>query len=241
MIHRKHISGPIVFQNGKEKERARQIGDKITPKNRHCLGRGDGKYNQWNETLRDIPNGKLKIIRNRTRIQTPNLRARKVRSVIKMRVTPKKNPDTSESNGCKPITTNLDGDQSCIPMMKCIPVEKKKKLITQNTSTGRSNRKSRQPSRYKKRLDINVGFKNLFQDSSEEQKTYRKGRPMPRSSKSVVESITRRGNVMRCNTHTELFVSWAVKLSFNRISKCTIMIQFMLVHILYIITICTLD
>ena len=90
LIHRKHISGPIVFQNGKKKERARQIGDKITPKNRHCLGGGDGKYNQWNETLRDIPNGKLKIIRNRTRIQTPNLRARKVGSVIKMRVTPKK-------------------------------------------------------------------------------------------------------------------------------------------------------
>ena len=66
IIHRKHISGPIVFQTEKKKERAPQIGDKITPKNRHCLRGVDGKYIQWNEILRDILNGKLKIIQNRT-------------------------------------------------------------------------------------------------------------------------------------------------------------------------------
>ena len=67
VIHRKHISGPIIFQTEKKKERAPQIGDKITPKNRHCLRGIDGKYIQWNEILRDILNGKLKIIQNRTR------------------------------------------------------------------------------------------------------------------------------------------------------------------------------
>ena len=33
VIHRKHISRPIVFQTEKKKEQAPQIGDKITPKN----------------------------------------------------------------------------------------------------------------------------------------------------------------------------------------------------------------
>ena len=65
LIHRKHISGPIVFQTEKKKERAPQVGDKITPKNRHCLRGVDGKYIQWNEILRDILNGKLKIFQNR--------------------------------------------------------------------------------------------------------------------------------------------------------------------------------
>ena len=67
VIHRKHISEPILFHTEKKKERAPQIGDKITPKNRHCLRGVDGKYIQWNEILRDILNGKLKIIQNRTR------------------------------------------------------------------------------------------------------------------------------------------------------------------------------
>ena len=53
IIHRKHITGLIVFQTEKKKERAPQIGDKITPKNRHCLRGVDGKYIQWNEILRD--------------------------------------------------------------------------------------------------------------------------------------------------------------------------------------------
>ena len=63
-IHRKHISGPIVFQTEKKKERALQIGDKITPKNRHCLRGVDGKYIQWNEILRDILNGKIESYPN---------------------------------------------------------------------------------------------------------------------------------------------------------------------------------
>ena len=42
VIHRKHISEPILFQTEKKEERAPQIGDKITPKNRHCLRGVDG-------------------------------------------------------------------------------------------------------------------------------------------------------------------------------------------------------
>ena len=34
----------------------------ITPKNRHCLRGLDGKYGRWDEILRDILNGKLKIV-----------------------------------------------------------------------------------------------------------------------------------------------------------------------------------
>ena len=49
VIHRKHIPGPLVFQTEKKKERAPQIGDKITPKNRHCVRGVDGNHIQWNE------------------------------------------------------------------------------------------------------------------------------------------------------------------------------------------------
>ena len=49
---------------GKKEERAQQIRDKITPKNGHCRRDVDGKYIWWNEILRDILNGKLKIIQN---------------------------------------------------------------------------------------------------------------------------------------------------------------------------------
>ena len=62
IIHRKFISHPIIFQ--KERKTAPKIGDTITPKNRHCLRGVDGKYIQWNEILRDVMNGKLKIVQN---------------------------------------------------------------------------------------------------------------------------------------------------------------------------------
>ena len=66
VIHRKHISGPLVFQTEKKKERAPQIGDKITPKSRHCLRGVEGKYIQWNEILRDILNGCRDIVERGT-------------------------------------------------------------------------------------------------------------------------------------------------------------------------------
>ena len=39
----------------------------MSSEKRHCLRGVDGKYIQWNEILRDMLNGKLKITRNRTR------------------------------------------------------------------------------------------------------------------------------------------------------------------------------
>ena len=62
VIHRNFISEPIISQ--RDKRTAPKIGDTITPKNRHCLRGVDGNYIQWNEILRDVLNGKLKIVQN---------------------------------------------------------------------------------------------------------------------------------------------------------------------------------
>ena len=66
IIRRKFISDPL-FQTEK-KSRREQIPlpeKEIQPKNRHCLRWLDGKYGRWDEILRDILNGKLKIVQNR--------------------------------------------------------------------------------------------------------------------------------------------------------------------------------
>ena len=109
LIHRKQISGPIVFQTEKKKERAPQIGDKITPKNRHCLRGVDGKYIQWNEILRDILNGKLKIIQNRKH-KSESESASEEGEIDAESDFEMENPDTSERNGYKPICTNPDDE-----------------------------------------------------------------------------------------------------------------------------------
>ena len=93
----------------RKEERAPQIGDKITPKNRHCLRGVDGKYIQWNEILRDILNGKLKIIQNRTRKSESESESEESEideeSDFEM-----ENADTSERNGYKPINTNPEDE-----------------------------------------------------------------------------------------------------------------------------------
>ena len=98
VIQRKHISGPIVFQTEKKKDRVPQIGGNITPKNRHCLQGVDRKYIQWNGILRDILNGMLKIIENRTRKSEPESESEEgeidEESDFEM-----ENPDTSGRNG----------------------------------------------------------------------------------------------------------------------------------------------
>ena len=62
IIHRKFISDPL-FQSEKShrRESAPAVSAEITPKNRHCLRGLDGKYGKWDEILRDILNGKLRI------------------------------------------------------------------------------------------------------------------------------------------------------------------------------------
>ena len=65
-ISRKFISGPL-FQNERKTKRepAPMTSGEIQPKNRHCLRGLDGKYGRWDEILRDMLNGKLKIVQNR--------------------------------------------------------------------------------------------------------------------------------------------------------------------------------
>ena len=102
--------GTNFFQTEKKKERAPQIGDKNTPKNRHCL-RGvesvDGKYIQWKEIIRDILNGKF--IQNRTRKFESELESEEGEtddeSDFEMEIL-----DTSERNGNKPINTNPEDE-----------------------------------------------------------------------------------------------------------------------------------
>ena len=63
IIHRKFLSGPL-FQSEKRhrRESAPTVSAEITPKNRHCLRGLDGNYGKWDEILRDILNGKLRIV-----------------------------------------------------------------------------------------------------------------------------------------------------------------------------------
>ena len=61
-IHRKFISGPLFQTEKKNPKDTALTNAEITPKNRHCLRGLDGKYGRWDEILRDILNGKLKIV-----------------------------------------------------------------------------------------------------------------------------------------------------------------------------------
>ena len=105
VIHRKFISDPIVFQ--KEKKAAPKIGDNITPKRRHCLRGVDSKYIQWNEILRDVLNGKLKIIPNpRTGSDSESEEGE-----IDDDESDFENHDTCEKDGCyRPITTSPEDE-----------------------------------------------------------------------------------------------------------------------------------
>ena len=64
-MHQSLIEGPIVSQIERKNEKAPQSRDTITTRNRHCLRGVDRNYIQWNEILRDVLNGKLKIVLNK--------------------------------------------------------------------------------------------------------------------------------------------------------------------------------
>ena len=68
IINRKFISDPL-FQTERKirKEPALHTTGEINPKNRHCIRGLDGKYTRWDEILKDILNGKLKIVPNKKR------------------------------------------------------------------------------------------------------------------------------------------------------------------------------
>ena len=71
IIHRKFISGPS-FQSERRhrRESAPAVPAEITAKNRHCLRGLDGKYGKWDEILRDILNGILRIVQNKKHTKT---------------------------------------------------------------------------------------------------------------------------------------------------------------------------
>ena len=71
IIHRKFISDPL-FQSEKRhrRESAPTVSTEITPKNRHCLRGLGGKYEKWDEILKDILNGKLRIVQNKKHTET---------------------------------------------------------------------------------------------------------------------------------------------------------------------------
>ena len=52
------------------RESAPAVSAEITPKNRYCLQGIDGKYGKWDEILRDILNGKLRIVQNEKHTET---------------------------------------------------------------------------------------------------------------------------------------------------------------------------
>ena len=65
IVHRNFISGPLLQTEKKNRRDTAITNVEIKPKNRHCLRGLDGKYGRWDEILRDILNGKLKIVQNR--------------------------------------------------------------------------------------------------------------------------------------------------------------------------------
>ena len=144
IVHRKFISDPIVFQ--KERKTAPKIGDTITPKNRHRLKGVDGKYIQWNEILRDVLNGMLKIIQN----QRTESDCESEEGEIEDEESDFENHDTSEKDGrYKPITTSPEDELILHTDAEINTGEKQSNdKTTENEKMRRSNRESKQPNRY---------------------------------------------------------------------------------------------
>ena len=102
VIHRKFISEPIIFQ--RDRKTAPKIGDTNTPKNRHCLRGVDGKYIQWNEILRDVLNGKLKIVQNqRTESDSERAKSRMKKVTLKITTPQKRTANTNPSQHLQKI------------------------------------------------------------------------------------------------------------------------------------------
>ena len=116
IINRKYISGPL-FQTEKKvrKEPAINTSGEINPKNRHCLRGLDGKYGRWDEILRDILNGKLKIVQNRKQTGSDTEEEDDDDDDEEMpEETGTKVYDTSEREGrYAPIRTNPEDDAFC--------------------------------------------------------------------------------------------------------------------------------
>ena len=111
IISRKSISGPLFQTERKTRlEPAPITSGEIQPKNRHCLRGLDGKYGRCVEILRDILNGKLKIVQNRKRSDSETEDKEDDDEIEEMpETTGNTTYNTSERNGkYAPIQTNLE-------------------------------------------------------------------------------------------------------------------------------------
>ena len=111
IIHRKFISGPLFQTEKKNLKDTALTNAEITPKNRHCLRGLDGKYGRWDEILRNILNGKLKIVQNR-KVSVSETEDEDDDDDEEMpEETGNRTYDTSERNGrYQPIQTNPEED-----------------------------------------------------------------------------------------------------------------------------------
>ena len=146
IINRKFNSGPL-FQTERKarKEPAINTSGEINPKNRHSLRGLNGKYGRWDEILRDILNGKLKIVQNpeQPESETEDEDDDDDEEMPEESGTPTKVYNTSERNG------------SYVPI-RTSPEEDALQIYTDGEMTGenlenqirRSNRISKKPNRY---------------------------------------------------------------------------------------------
>ena len=146
IINRKFISEPL-FQTERKsrKEPVTNATGEINPKNRHCLRGLDGKYGRWNEILRDILNGKLKIVQSKKREESETDDDDEDEDDDE---TPEETGtpivyDTSERDGrYVPIRTNPEEDTLQLDTDSEMPGKNSESQIR------RSNRNSKKPNRY---------------------------------------------------------------------------------------------
>ena len=146
IIHRKFISDPL-FQSEKRhrRESAPTVSTEITPKNRHCLRGLGGKYEKWNEILKDILNGKLRIVQNKKHTETETEDEDKDEDDEEIPEGAGKTYDTSEKDGrYAPIQTDPENDVIQIHTDGEMPPQGEN---SQNKYR-RSNRNINKPNRY---------------------------------------------------------------------------------------------
>ena len=144
-ILQKFISGPL-FQTDKRSQKETAISNgETTPKNRHCLRGLNRNYGRWDEILRDILNGKLKIVQNRNKKQEKDAEDDDDDDEEEMSEdTGDRIYDTSERDGrYEPIRTSTEEDVTQIHTDGEIPQGEK----IENTIQ-RSSRNINKPSRY---------------------------------------------------------------------------------------------
>ena len=145
IINRKFISGPI-FQTERrsKKESTINASGEINPKNRHCLRGLDGKYGRWDQIIRYILNGKLKIVQNRktTDTETEDDDDEDDEEAPEEIGTPKTYDTSERGEKYVPIRTNPEEDALQIHTDGEISGEKFENKMR------RSNRNSKKPNRY---------------------------------------------------------------------------------------------